>query len=51
MDALAANFGVSRSTVKNWRSRQIIKPCVSIGNVVRFDLLECERKLFEFYKK
>lgn len=51
MEALAANFGVSRSTVKNWRSRRIIEPCVSIGNIVRFDLAECERRLAALSRK
>lgn len=51
MEALAANFGVSRSTVKNWRSRRIIEPCVSIGNIVRFDLAECERNLAALSRK
>lgn len=48
IDELASIFGVSRSTVKNWRARRIIKPCVAIGGVVRFDPAECKRKLAEF---
>jgi len=46
IDDLAAHFGVSRSTVKNWYHRDgVIRPCVAIGNVVRFDLTECEQRL------
>lgn len=46
IDDLAAHFGVSRSTVKNWYHRDgVIRPCIAIGNVVRFDLAECEQRL------
>lgn len=46
IDDLAAHFGVSRSTVKNWYHRDgVICPCIAIGNVVRFDLAECEQRL------
>ena len=46
IDDLAAHFGVSRSTVKNWYHRDgIIRPCIAIGDVVRFDLAECEKRL------
>ncbi|MFC6789058.1 helix-turn-helix transcriptional regulator [Methylobacterium komagatae] len=46
IDELAAHFGVSRSTVKNWYHRDgVIRPCIAIGNVVRFDLVECEQRL------
>ncbi|WP_083530901.1 helix-turn-helix domain-containing protein [Methylobacterium sp. AMS5] len=48
IDELASIFGVSRSTVKNWRARRIIKPCIAIGGVVRFDPSECKRKLADF---
>ncbi len=52
IDDLAAHFGVSRSTVKNWYHRDgVIRPCIAIGNVVRFDLAECEQRLLARSRK
>lgn len=42
---LARVFGVSSSTIKNWRKKKIIKPRVEIGSVVRFDVDECAQRL------
>ena len=52
IDDLAAHFQVSRSTVKNWYHRDgVIRPCIAIGNVVRFDLAECEQRLLARSRK
>ncbi|MGD0636116.1 MAG: hypothetical protein ABSA13_18140 [Beijerinckiaceae bacterium] len=45
MEDVGTTFKVSISTVKNWRKASIIEPAIQLGNIIRFDLDDCARRL------